>query len=69
MDNTPCCEYPEFDRFLTEQEKEDAYEGCIQDLREDADYYADQDYETSQSLLECAVACEGDLAALDEGLL
>ncbi len=46
--------YPEFERFLTEQEKDEAYyEGCAySDRWEDDDREAEQEEETSRFLLE-----------------
>lgn len=48
------CEFPEFESFLTEQERIDvAYEGCAySDYNEDQDRYAEQDEDTSRFLLE-----------------
>jgi hypothetical protein len=45
MDELVCCEFPQFERFQTRQEKEDAaYEGCAySDRWEDDDREAEQE--------------------------
>ena len=51
---TQYCEFPEFESFLTREEKDDAfYEGCsYTDRYEDIDRADEQDEETSRCLLE-----------------